>query len=93
MEVIFNKVKNIDIPNDNLLVIADVVGLYPNIPHRVGLKGLRNALENRNFKEIPTKHLIKMAKFVLKNNNFEFHSSVFSTNFWYCYRDRIYGSS
>ena len=72
-----NKVKNIDISNDSLLATADVVGLYPSIPHEVGLRALRNALENRNYKEIPTENLIKMAGFVLKNNYFEFVSSVF----------------
>ena len=60
------KVQNIDIPNDVLLVTADVIGLYPSIPHEVSLKALRN-----------TENLIKMAEFVLKNNYFEFDSSVF----------------
>ena len=32
----------------------------------VGLKALRNALENRNYEKIPTESLIKMAEFVLK---------------------------
>ena len=59
-----NKVKNIDIPNNVLLVTADVVGLYPSIPHEVGLRALRNALENINYKEIPTENLVKMADFV-----------------------------
>ena len=27
---------------------------------------MRNALENRNYKEIPTENFIKMAEFVLK---------------------------
>ena len=72
-----NKVKNIDIPTDALLVIADIVGLYSSIPHEVGLKALRNALENRNYEEIPTKNLLKMAEIVLKDNWFEFGSSVF----------------
>ena len=72
-----NKVKNIDILNDALLVTADVVGLYPSILHEVGLRALRNALENRNYKEIPTENLTKMAGFFLKNDYFEFDSSVF----------------
>ena len=48
-----NKVKsiwNIDIPNDALLVTADVVGLYPSITHKIDLKALRNDLEKRNYK-------------------------------------------
>ena len=60
-----------------LVVTAAVVGLYPSIPHKVGLRALRNALENINYKEIPTENLIKMAGFVLKDNCFEFDSSVF----------------
>ena len=72
-----NKVKNIDILNDALLVPADIVGLCPSIPHEVGLRALRNASENRNYKEIPTEILYKMAGFVLRNNYFEFDSSVF----------------
>ena len=72
-----NKVKNIDILNDALLVTADVVGLYPSILYEVGLRALGNALENRNYKEIPTENLIKMAEFFLKNDYFEFDSSVF----------------
>ena len=72
-----NKVKNIDILNDALLVTADVVGLYPSILYEVGLRALGNALENRNYKETPTENLIKMAEFFLKNDYFEFDSSVF----------------
>ena len=48
-----NKVKNIwniDIPNDALLVTADVVGLYHSITHKIDLKALRNALKKRNYK-------------------------------------------
>ena len=38
------KLKNIDnIPQDNTMVTADVVGLYPSIPHHAGLEALKNA--------------------------------------------------
>ena len=72
-----NKIKNVKIPNNALLVTADVVGLYPSIPHESGLNALREALEQRSGKEIPTKNLIKMAEFILKNNFLEFDSKVF----------------
>ena len=62
------KGKNIDIPNDALEITADVLGLNASTPHEVGLKELRNALENRNYKKMHTENLIKMAEFVLKNN-------------------------
>ena len=59
-----SKIKNIDIPNDALLVTADVVGLYHSIPHEAGLNALRVALDKRTCKEIPIENLIKMAEFI-----------------------------
>ena len=53
------------------------MGLYPSIPHEAGLNALKEALEKRTRKDIPTENLIKMAEFVLKNNFFEFDSKVF----------------
>ena len=68
-----SKIKNIAFPNDALLLIADVVGLYPSIPHEV----LREALDKRTHKETTTENLIKMAEFVLKTNLFEFDANVY----------------
>ena len=59
-----NKIKNINTPNDALLVTADVVGLYPNIPNEVGLSALREALDKITRKEMPTENRIEMAEFV-----------------------------
>ena len=72
-----SKFKNIDIPNYVLLLTADVVGLYPRIPHKAGLSALKEALDKRTRKEIPTENLIKMAEFVLKNHFFEFDTTVY----------------
>ena len=49
-----------------ILVKADVVSLYPSIPHEVGLRALRGALDKRDEKTIPREELLKMAEFVLK---------------------------
>ena len=58
-----NKVKNTDIPNDVLLVTADIVGLYPSILHEVSLKALRNALENiKIMKKYQPKTFLKWQK-------------------------------
>ena len=65
------------VPENAILVTADVVGLYPNIPHQAGLKALKEALEKRDIKKIPTEDLVKMAEFVLNNNIFEFNSKVY----------------
>ena len=55
------KLKNIDhIPQDAIMVTADVVGLYPSIPHDAGLEALRKALDNRENKKISTDDLTKI---------------------------------
>ena len=64
-------------PQDSILVTADVVGLYASIPHNSGLKALKDALDCRQNKKIPTDMLVKMAEFVLTNNYFEFGQKVF----------------
>ena len=58
----------IDIQNDAQPVTADVEVLNTSISHELCLKALRNALENRNHKQILTENLIKMTESVLKNN-------------------------
>ena len=71
------KIKNVgNIPENAILVTADVVGLYPNIPHNAGLKVLSNMLEAREHKAVSTEDLVKMARFVLENNYFEFNGDV-----------------
>ena len=72
------RINNINtLPENAMLVTADVVGFYPSIPHEAGFIALKKALENRSVKKIPTENLIKMAEFVLKNNLFEFNNKGF----------------
>ena len=56
------------IPDNAILVTADVVGLYPSIPHQAGLIALNEALDKSLSKKIPTDDLIRMAEFVLSNS-------------------------
>ena len=72
-----NKTENFTtIPGNAILVTADVVGLYPSMPHEAGLRALREASDKQDKKSIPTEDLIKTAEFVLKNNFFEFNSKI-----------------
>ena len=67
------KLKNLGkIPENAFLVTADIVGLYPSIPHDEGLEVLRKQLNAFDDKSIHTEDLMKKAEFVLKNNDFEF---------------------
>ena len=52
---LIKKINNlVSIPENIILVTVDVVGLYPSIPHEVGLRALRKALCKRDEKTIPT---------------------------------------
>ena len=71
------KLKNLGkIPENAFVVTADVVGLYPSIPHDEGLEVLREPLNAFDNKSIPIEDLVKVAQFVLKSNYFEFNSTV-----------------
>ena len=58
------KIKNLHVPKDSPLVIADAVCLYPNISHEAGLKSAQEALDRRRDKKISTEKFAKMAEFV-----------------------------
>ena len=60
-----------------ILVTADVVCLYPNIPRQTGLKALKEAFEKRDIKKIPTEDLVKISGFVLNNNIIKFNGKVY----------------
>ena len=65
------KIKSLGrIPEDAFLVTADVVGVYPSIPHDVGLKAIYEKLGERSDKKVPSTDLVDMAEFVLKSNFF-----------------------
>ena len=67
-------------PSNAILVTADVVGLYPSIPHEAGLEALYEKLEERVEKKIPSSDLVNMDEFVLKNNNFKFDSDLWNSH-------------
>ena len=48
------------------LVTADIVGFYPSISHKAGLKALKNPLGKNEQKHIFIETLIYMVEFVLK---------------------------
>ena len=56
------------IPENAILVTVNIVGLYPSIPHKAGLKAIKNAQDKRKQKHIPTEKLINMAELMLQNN-------------------------
>ena len=72
------KVKSLPpLPENALLVVMDVVALYPNIPHEGGLKAVENALNRRIDRPISTDSLMELAELALKNNYFEHNSKTY----------------
>ena len=72
-----SKIKNLtNVPSNSTLVTADAVGLYPSNPDESGLNAIKEALENRTRKSVPTSEILKMLEFVLQNNHFEFNGNV-----------------
>ena len=75
-----NFIKNIkhlkNIPDNAILVTADVVGLCPGMPHDARLRALKEVPDGREEKKISKEDLVKMTEFVLKNNYFEFNGQV-----------------
>ena len=72
-----DKMKRIGkVPEGSFLVTADVVGLYPSIPHKEGILALKGKLEEQTSSMIPTNDLVKLAEFVLENNIFEFNKKI-----------------
>ena len=68
------KIKSLKkIPDNDILVTADVVGLYTRISHKAGLRALKEVLDRWEEKKISTEDLVKIAEFVLQNNYFEFN--------------------
>ena len=56
----------LEIPTRAILVTADVVRLYPSIPHDEGLKILLNQYDKFIGKTVSTEDMIKMASLLLK---------------------------
>ena len=64
------------VPEGPFLVIADMVGLYPSIPHKEGILALKTKLEEQTSSKISTYDLVRLAKFVLKNTFFEINNET-----------------
>ena len=66
-----------EIPENVYLVLFDVVGLYPDIPHEEGLEILKCFLDKRECQSVSSKNLCRLAKILLKHNYFELGSDMY----------------
>ena len=57
------KLKNLNkVPDNAILVTANVVGLYPSIPHNIRCRSSEETVDSFYEKSIPTEDLVKMAE-------------------------------
>ena len=71
-----NKIKNLKIPIDALLISLDVESMYTNIDLKNGLDAVSSAFENHEKTEI-FYSVLKLLELSLKNNDFEFNDNFF----------------
>ena len=65
-----------NLPDNALLASFDVLGLFTNIPKKEGLEALKEALEEREEKEVPSEFIVRLMDLILENNFFEFNEEI-----------------
>lgn len=48
------------LPKNTILVTTDIIGAYQNIPQDDGIKCLKETLEERSNKQVPSEYLAKL---------------------------------
>jgi hypothetical protein len=69
------KIKNVTCKKGDILISADVSGLYTVINHEEGIKACKEALDQRSREDkakMPTSHITKLITLILKSNCFSF---------------------
>ena len=69
--------KSENIKDTDVLVTIDVCSLYTNIPQSEGIESVREALDERKEKKVPTNFIISLLQIILMFNIFEFNSDFF----------------
>jgi len=74
---LINKTKNINIPDNSILVTMDVSSLYTNIPNEEGIKAVEETLNKAQTKSIATIVITTLLMLILTLNNFVFNNKFF----------------
>ena len=63
-----------------MLVTMDVRGLFTHLAHEEGIKCMKEQLDKRKIKQVPTEFIIKLLEIISYNNLFEFHNTQWKQN-------------
>ena len=72
-----NKLKQVKINKDSLIVTMDVESMYTNIDHESGLKAVKKAFEENPDPRRPDQQILDLLELSLKNNDFQFNGDTF----------------
>ena len=61
-----------ELQKDEFMFTMDVVALYPSVPREKTKEAMRENLDKRQVKKIPTEDLIELGEMVLRSNEFSF---------------------
>ena len=65
------------LPENAMLVVIDVIGLYTNIPQQEGVQCVREALEERTNSTVPGHYIARLLEIILENSIFEFNQELY----------------
>ena len=65
------------LPENAILAVIDVVGLYTNIPTQEGVQCVAEALEENPTSGVPGEYTTRLLEIVLENNIFEFDKELY----------------
>ena len=72
-----NKLKQIKINENSLIVTMDVESMYTNIDHESGLAAVKKAFESHPDPCRPDQQILDLLELSLKNNDFQFNGETF----------------
>lgn len=76
-----NKIKNIEIADNEIQVSFDVEALYPNVPIDITLHILRNWLAENNVDAKEADELVNLTGICMNENYFQFNKKFYKQNF------------
>ena len=72
-----NKLKELKISENSLIVTMDVESMYTNIDHDSGLAAVKKAFEDNPDPKRPDQQILDLLELSLKNNDFQFNGETF----------------
>ena len=72
-----NKLKQVKISENSLIVTMDVESMYTNIDHESGLAAVKKAFEKNPDPRRPDQQILDLLELSLKNNDFQFNGETF----------------